>query len=186
MLWKPWATVGGNDRQVELHTIPLFHANGWGKPQTATMIGAKHVMVRRFEPAQVLTLIQTERATGMMLVPVMANALLNCPELGRFDTSSLEDIHLGGAAASPELVERLEQALSCHVMVGYGLTETSPIATTSRTKATVLYKDDQDRLFHLSMAGWPILSTEVRVADAGWPGRATRHGIDRRSFSARG
>jgi fatty-acyl-CoA synthase len=160
------ATVGGNDRQVELHTIPLFHANGWGKPQTATMIGAKQVMVRRFEPAQVLMLIQMERATGMMLVPVMANALLNCPELGRFDTSSLEDIHLGGAAASPELVERLEQALSCHVMVGYGLTETSPIATTSRTKATVLYNDNQDRLFHLSMAGWPILSTEIRVADA--------------------
>ncbi|MBV9085736.1 MAG: AMP-binding protein, partial [Acidobacteriaceae bacterium] len=50
------------DNGVELHTIPLFHANGWGRPQTATMNGMKQVMVRRFEPAGVLRLIQDEQA----------------------------------------------------------------------------------------------------------------------------
>ena len=40
-----------NDTDVELHTIPLFHANGWGRPQSITMMGVKQVMVRRFEPA---------------------------------------------------------------------------------------------------------------------------------------
>ncbi len=39
------------DTDVELHTIPLFHANGWGRPQSVTMKGSRHVMVRRFEPA---------------------------------------------------------------------------------------------------------------------------------------
>ncbi len=65
---------------VELHTIPLFHANGWGRPQCATFHGLKQVMVRRFDPAHVLRLIQEEKATSMSLVPTMANALLNCPE----------------------------------------------------------------------------------------------------------
>lgn len=160
-------SITQNDRFVELHTIPLFHANGWGRPQTATMNGAKHVMVRRFDPALVLRLIEREKATAMSLVPVMANALLHCPELGRFDTSSLEDIHLGGAASSPELVQRLEKAFpSSHVMAGYGLTETSPVATSARAKGTVVYRDEEDRLFHQATAGWPILSTEIRVVDS--------------------
>ena len=158
-------SITQNDRFVELHTIPLFHANGWGRPQTATVNGAKHVMVRRFEPSHVLRLIEEERATGMSLVPVMANALLNSPDLGKFNTSSLQDIHLGGAAASPELVALLEQAFSCNVMAGYGLTETSPIVTSARSKSTVVYRDEADRFFRQSMAGWPILATETRVVD---------------------
>ena len=49
-----------DDSAVELHTIPLFHANGWGRPQTSTMMGLKQVMVRRFEPSTVFRLIQEE------------------------------------------------------------------------------------------------------------------------------
>lgn len=158
-------SITQNDRFVELHTIPLFHANGWGRPQTATMNGAKQVMVRRFDPSLLLRLIEEEGATGMSLVPVMANALLNSPDLGRYNIASLEDIHLGGAAASPELITRLEQAFHCNVMAGYGLTETSPIVSSARTKGTVVYRDEADRVFHLSMAGWPILATEIRVVD---------------------
>ncbi|HEY3940422.1 MAG TPA: long-chain-fatty-acid--CoA ligase [Bryobacteraceae bacterium] len=158
-------SITQNDRFVELHTIPLFHANGWGRPQTATLNGCTQVMVRRFEPAHVLRLIQDEHATGMSLVPVMANALLNCPELGKFDTSSLQDIHLGGAASSPELIARLEAAFHCNVMAGYGLTETCPVATCAHTKGTMHYADEEDRLRHLAMAGWPILGNEIHVVD---------------------
>ena len=121
-------TVPQSDLGVELHTIPLFHANGWGHPQTCVMHGNKQVMVRRFEPSLVLRLIEEERVTGMSLVPVMANALLNCPELGKYDTSSLAEIFLGGAAASPDLVRRLGQVFRCPAIVGYGLTETAPVA----------------------------------------------------------
>ncbi len=157
------AAFNQSDLAVQLHTIPLFHANGWGLPQIATMYGARHVMVRRFEPAQVLSLVESERATGMLLVPVMANALLNCPELGSFDTASLQDIMLGGAAASPELVARLEQTFLCRVTCGYGLTETCPVASCSRPKSTISPSGDDDRLFRASMAGWAILGTEIRV-----------------------
>ena len=158
-----WFTY--DDNAVELHTIPLFHANGWGRPQAATFMGLRQVMVRRFEPAHVLRLIQEERATGMSLVPTMAGALLNCPELGKFDVSSMKEINLGGAASSPELIARMEQAFRCRVQAGYGLTETSPVATSARTKSTVRYTGEEDRLDHLAMAGWPLPGCEIRVVD---------------------
>jgi fatty-acyl-CoA synthase len=158
-------TLNHDDTAVELHTIPLFHANGWGRPQTAVMNGIKQVMVRRFDPSQVLRVIQDERATAMSLVPTMANALLNCPDLGKFDTSSMQEIHLGGAASSPELIARMEAAFRCKVMAGYGLTETSPVATSARAKGTVRYADDEDRVRHQAMAGWPLPGCEIRVVD---------------------
>ena len=155
-----------DDREVDLHTIPLFHANGWGAAHFCTMHGRRQVMVRRFEPGYVLRLIEQERAGRMFLVPVMANALLNCLDLGKFDTSSLKQVLLGGAASSPELIERLEKAFHCVVSVGYGLTETSPVVTSSRRKGTVETKDEKDRLLRMSMAGWPVPGAEVRVVDA--------------------
>jgi fatty-acyl-CoA synthase len=159
------ATFYNDETMVELHTIPLFHANGWGRPQCATFHGLKQVMVRRFDPAQVLRLIQEEKATSMSLVPTMANALLNCAELGKWDVSSLRQIHLGGAASSPELIARLEAAFPCPAMAGYGLTETAPVATSARDKSTVQFTDEDDRLRHRAMAGWPLPCCEVRVVD---------------------
>ena len=105
------------------------------------------------------------RPPRMSLVPTMANALLNCPDLGKLDVSSLKEIMLGGAAASPELIARMEQAFPCACMAGYGLTESAPVATTARHKGTVTYADDDDRLRHQAMAGWPIPGCEVRVVD---------------------
>ena len=158
-------TFNHDDTAVELHTIPLFHANGWGRPQASTMMGIKQVMVRRFEPTLVFRLIQDEKATAMSLVPTMANALLNAPDAGQFDLSSLKEIHVGGAASSPELIGRLEQAFHCAAMGGYGLTETCPVASSARRKGTVEYADEADRLGHQAMAGWPIPGVEIRVVD---------------------
>ena len=150
---------------VDLHTIPLFHANGWGRPQASTMLGTKQVMVRRFDPLTVFRLIQTHRATDMAMVPTMANALLNCAELASHDLSSLRTIVLGGAASSPELIARMENAFHCDVYAGYGLTETAPLLTTSCSKPGSYYASDADRQRRRSMAGWPVIGVEVRVVD---------------------
>jgi fatty-acyl-CoA synthase len=150
---------------VDLHTIPLFHANGWGRPQVSTMLGFKQVMVRRFEPPTVFRLIEQHRATEMSVVPVMANMLLNAPERGQHDLSSLRVILIGGAAASPELIARMEQAFKCRVSSGYGLTETCPVLTVSREKSTYAWKDNDDRIRRAAMAGWPMVGTRVRVVD---------------------
>ena len=153
------------DTVVDLHTIPLFHANGWGRPQSSTMLGLKQVMVRRFEPAGVCALVAQHRATHMSLVPTMANALINFPDLGKFDLSSLRQVTIGGAANSPELVARVEAALGCECLSGYGLTETTPLLTTSRHKGTFAYADDNERRRYQAMAGWPAPGVEVRVVD---------------------
>ncbi len=160
------ASFSREDNGVELHTIPLFHANGWGRAQSSTMYGIKQVMVRRFDPAHVLALIQQERATGMSLVPTMANALINCADIAKYDLSSLVEINLGGAASSPELIARMEKVFPCRVQAGYGLTETSPVATSARQKSTVTYADAEDRLRRLASTGWPIPGCEIRVVDA--------------------
>jgi fatty-acyl-CoA synthase len=162
-------TIAGMFKDVEtlvdLHTIPLFHANGWGRPQASTMLGVKQVMVRRFEPTFVFKLIQQHKATDMSLVPTMANALLNAPDLGDYDLSSMRNIMLGGAASSPELVARVEKAFHCDVFGGYGLTETAPVLTSARAKPGLDYETDEERWRRRAMAGWPVPGVEVRVVD---------------------
>jgi len=155
-----------DDSGVELHTIPLFHANGWGRPQTSTMMGLKQVMLRKFDPATVCRLIQDEGATTMSVVPTMAGALLMFHDLAKYNLSTLKQINIGGAASSPELIERMEQAFHCEVLAGYGLTETSPVATSARRKGTVTYADAHERHRRQAMAGWPLPGTESRVVDA--------------------
>jgi fatty-acyl-CoA synthase len=150
---------------VDLHTIPLFHANGWGRPQASTMLGVKQVMVRRFEPTFVFKMIAEHHATDMSLVPTMANALLNAPDLGQYDLSSMRNVMLGGAASSPELVARVEKAFHCDVFGGYGLTETAPVLTSARTKPGLEYGTDEERWRRRAMAGWPVPGVEVRVVD---------------------
>ncbi|HLG98552.1 MAG TPA: long-chain-fatty-acid--CoA ligase [Bryobacteraceae bacterium] len=153
------------DTMVDLHTIPLFHANGWGHAHASTMLGVKQVMVRRFEPTGVFKLIQEHRATDMSVVPTMANAMLNAPDIGNYDLSSMRNITVGGAAASPELIARLEKAFHADVYSGYGLTETSPFLTSARAKPGLEYKSEDDRHRRRAMAGWPIIGVRVRVVD---------------------
>jgi len=149
---------------VELHTIPLFHANGWGKAHVVTLAGGTHVMVHQFLPTQVFQLIQSERVQACCLVPTMANALVNCPERPSFDLSSLETVMIGGAASSPKLVREVEQSLGCTCISGYGLTETSPVVSISYMKHGI-QADEPERHRRQSMAGHAVPGTEIRLFD---------------------
>jgi fatty-acyl-CoA synthase len=160
------ASLDHNDSHVLLHTIPLFHANGWGFPQFGTMCGFKHVMLRRFDPPTIFRLIEAERVSYVILVPTMAAALLSCPNRSKHDLSSLKYIILGGAASSPELIAQLEALLPhTSITVGYGLTETSPVVSTARPKGAQTFSTDHDRLRFSASAGWPVLGADVRVVD---------------------
>ena len=154
------------ETMVDLHTIPLFHANGWGRPQASTMQGIKQVMVRRFEPTFVFECIQEHKATDMCVVPTMANALLNAPDLKSYNLTSLRTVMVGGAAASPELVDRIEKAFTgAECIAGYGLTETSPVLTSARKKSTVVPDNEAERLRRQAMAGWSVPGVTLRVVD---------------------
>ena len=158
------AAHAGEDA-VELHTIPLFHANGWGVAHFLTLLGGKHIMIQRFDPAEVFRLIERERVNYCSLVPAMATALVNCPERGKYDLSSLRRITLGGAASSPTLIREVEEKLCCTCYSGYGLTETSPVLSISPAKAGIAWEGEQ-RFVGQAMTGYAIPGVELRVVDA--------------------
>jgi fatty-acyl-CoA synthase len=161
------ASLDHDDKHVLLHTIPLFHANGWGFPQFGVMCGFRHVMLRRFDPPTIFRLIEQERVSYVILVPTMAAALLACPDRSKHDLSSLKYIILGGAASSPELIAQLEALLPhTSITVGYGMTETSPVVSTARPKDTNNFIDNRQRLRFSASAGWPVLGADVRVVDS--------------------
>ena len=153
------------DKRVEAHTIPLFHANGWGRPHTITYLGGRHVMVKRFDPQQLCELIEREGVTSFSMVPTMASALVHYPGLESHNLSSIEEVAIGGAASSPALIRAVEQKLGCRAFAGYGLTESGPVSTTAHPKSTFGELDEEDRIRRQSMTGYALPGVELRVAD---------------------
>ena len=153
----------GAESDVQLHTISLFHVNGWGAPQSVTAVGGRHVMLRKFDASEVLRLVELERVTRFCAVPTMLNMILQHPDLGRRDLSSLELVNTGGAPTPPEMVRRAEKALGCRVIGGYGLTETSPLITFAGDKSHLAGQSDEERLRRQASTGLPVLGTEVVV-----------------------
>jgi fatty-acyl-CoA synthase len=160
--------IGGlsvNESIVQLHTIPLFHVNGWGTPHTLTCMGARHVMTRKFDPTEVLELIQRERVTNFAMVPTMATALIHHPRIKEYDLSSLDYVAIGGAASAMELMRDVERALGCRCYGGYGLTETTPVLTQSFIKNHLEGLSDEDRWRRQAMAGYPMPGVELDIFD---------------------
>jgi fatty-acyl-CoA synthase len=149
---------------VELHTIPLFHANGWGVAHFLTLLGGKHVMIQRFETKEVFRLIEKEGVNSCSLVPIMATALVNCPERPKYNLSSLRRIVIGGAASSPTIIREVEEKLGCECFSGYGLTETSPSLSISPMKAGLKWEGEQ-RNAGQAMTGFAFPGAELRVVD---------------------
>ena len=149
---------------TELHTIPLFHANGWGVAHFLTMLGGKHVMVHGFDPKEVFRLIEVERANHFSVVPIMATVLVNHPERKNYDLSSLRRIVIGGAASSPTLIREVEEKLGCECFSGYGLTETSPALSLAQMKPELKWEGEQ-RYFGHAMTGYAMPGVELRIVD---------------------
>jgi fatty-acyl-CoA synthase len=149
---------------VFLHTIPLFHANGWGAAHTVTLAGATHVMSPRFIPQEIFRLVEQERVGSLSLVPIMAAALVKCPERSKYDLSTLQWITIGGAASFPSLMREVEQKLGCKCFSGYGLTECSPSLATAELKPDVAC-ETEERYVLQSMTGYAYPGVELRVVD---------------------
>jgi fatty-acyl-CoA synthase len=156
------ATTSVTDAEVQLHTIPLFHVNGWGTPQALTAAGGTHVMLRRFDPAEALRLIEAEKVTRFFAVATMLTMLLNHPDMGTRDLSSLSRVMLGGAPTPVELIRQAEETLGCKVHAGYGLSETSPVLTVAESMRH-LGGGDEERMRRQASTGVPVIGADVRV-----------------------
>lgn len=116
---------------VTLVTTPLFHvtANNCGAYAT-TAAGGKMVLMYRWDAGEALKLIERERCTSAGGVPVMARELITHPDFEKYDTSSLLTVGGGGAQLQPDLVAKIDKAVSsARPNTGYGMTETSGIIT---------------------------------------------------------
>src|SRR3712207_7251097 len=122
---------------------------------TAVMAGACLDMIPRFDPGKALEIIQRDKVTVFAGVPTMYHALLNHPERESFDTSSLRLCVSGGAALPVEVLKGFEQAFDAKVLEGYGLSETSPVASFNHP----------DRERKPGSIGTPIAGVEMAAVD---------------------
>jgi fatty-acyl-CoA synthase len=149
---------------VVLHVVPLFHVNGWGTPHFLTMVGGQHVMQRKFDPISVLQAIERYRITRILAVPAIFNSILHHPDRSKLDLSSLRQLIIGGSPATPALVAALEEKFGVQCIVGYGLTETSPILTLAQPRDFLTASEPPERrIERQSMTGWPLLGVQLKV-----------------------
>ena len=152
------------DDLVQLHTIPLFHVNGWGTPQYVTCQGGKHVMLRKYDCKTICELTEREKVTRILMVPTMATALVNFPGLSNYDLSSIRFTNIGGAASPVELIREVQQVLGGLCVAGYGLTETAPVLTISFPERGVEYTTEE-RFRLQAMTGRAVPGVDLRVFD---------------------
>ena len=122
--------AGPRSAAVVLGALPLFHAFGQTCAMNAAVTaGATLSLIPRFDPNRALEIIERDRVTAFEGVPTMYAAMLHAPERERYDTSSLRTCISGGAAMPVEVMRSFEQKFGCTVLEGYGLSETSPMAS---------------------------------------------------------
>jgi long-chain acyl-CoA synthetase len=146
--------IAGGD--VVLGALPLFHSFGQTVAMNASLsVGACLTLVPKFDPGEALETMQRDRVTHFYGVPTMFGALLHHPERERYDTSSLRTCITGGASMPVEVLRGFEDAFGAIVLEGYGLSETSPVASSNHP--------GQER--KPGSIGTPIEGVEMQVVD---------------------
>jgi len=126
-LWFPDAELG---RERTLGVLPFFHVFAMTVVMNLSlMLGAEIVMLPRFELDQVMKTLQSKRPTLFPAVPTIYTAINNHRHLDRYDISSLKLCFSGGASLPVEVKQTFERLTGCTLVEGYGLTESSPVAT---------------------------------------------------------
>jgi long-chain acyl-CoA synthetase len=145
-----------DENEVLLGALPLFHSFG----QTCTMncavcAGATVTMLPRFDPEKALEILERDRVTVFQGVPTMYNALVHADGADSADVSTLRVCMSGGAAIAVELIRAFEDKFGCIILEGYGLSETSPVASFNHP----------DRERKAGSIGTPIEGVEMAVWD---------------------
>ncbi len=121
-----------DEGDVVLGSLPLFHSFGQTVSMNASLrVGATLTLLPRFDPGEALATMQRDGVTNFYGVPTMYGALLHHPGREDFDTSALRTCITGGASMPVEVLRGFEQAFDCIVLEGYGLSETSPVASSN-------------------------------------------------------
>jgi len=158
-----------SDRDVYLHTLPMFHANGWGMPWSTTAMGCTQVVLRKVDGGEILRRVERHGVTLLCAAPAVVNAVLEAltewdePIPGKDRTR----IVVAGAPPPSRTIERIEAELGWEFIQIYGLTETSPLLTINRSRSEWEDCSAGDRARKLMRAGAPAVGTELRVDQDG-------------------
>ncbi len=163
-----WHT-GVNDRDVYLHTLPMFHCNGWGMPFALAGMGATQVVLRKVDGAEILRRVERHGVTLLCGAPAVVAAVLDAAASWDGPIPGRDRVRMVVAGAPPptRTIERMETELGWEFIQIYGLTETSPLLTINRRRAEWDDLTPGDRAALLGRAGAPALGTEVAVAASG-------------------
>ena len=172
-LWINAATFGWHtgvsDRDVYLHTLPMFHCNGWGMPYAMTGMGARQVVLRKVDGAEILRRVDQHGVTIMCGAPAVVAAVLDAaadwdggiPGRGRVR------IVVAGAPPPTRTIERVETELGWEFIQIYGLTETAPLLTINRLRSEWDDLSPAERAAKLSRQGAPALGVTIDTAPDG-------------------
>jgi len=161
--------TGVTDRDVYLHTLPMFHVNGWGMPFTMAGLGVPQVVQRKIDGAEILRRVERYGVTVMCAAPAVVSSILDAaqqwegPVPGRDRTR----VVVAGAPPPSRTIQRVEQELGWEFLQIYGLTETTPLLTVNRRRAEEDELAPEERARRLGRAGMPALGTRLAISDTG-------------------
>jgi acyl-CoA synthetase (AMP-forming)/AMP-acid ligase II len=158
-----------SDRDVLLHTLPMFHANGWGMPYAVTGVGGRHIVLRKVDGAEILRRIDEHGVTIMCGAPAVLAAVLDAAATWDGPVPGRDRVRVVVAGAPPptRTIERIETELGWEFIQIYGLTETAPLLTVNRRREEWDDLDTHERARRLGRAGAPALGVDLRVDEHG-------------------
>jgi fatty-acyl-CoA synthase len=159
-----WHT-GVSDRDVYLHTLPMFHCNGWGMPYALTAMGSTQVVLRKVDGADILRRVDEHGVTLLCGAPAVVAMVLDAAQSwdGPIPGRGRTRIVVAGAPPPTRTIERVETELGWEFIQIYGLTETSPLLTINRSRAEWDDLAPGERAQRLSRAGVPAVGIDVDV-----------------------
>src|SRR5262245_60389910 len=170
--------MGFRESDVMLPVVPMFHANAWGMPFAAVMVGAKIVLPGpHLDAANIVDLFHRERVTLTGGVPTIWMGVQQYLDAnpGRFDLSCVRAMYVGGSAVPQAMIETFEQKFGLKIFQAWGMTEMAPLGTVAKLPASKDGCSDADYFKYRAKQGRPAPLVEIRaVGDNGvvpWDGQ---------------
>ena len=176
-LWLNAATfgwhIGVNDRDNYLHTLPMFHCNGWGMVYAVTAMGGKHIVLRQVDGAEILRRVDEHDVTLMCGAPTVGSMVLDAAKTwaengsGDIPGAGTNRWVMAGAPPPTATIEAVERDLGWEFVQIYGLTETAPLLTINRGRAEYDDLPLDEKARKLSRAGAPAIGVQLQTSESG-------------------
>ena len=172
-LWLNAATfgwhMGVSDRDTYLHTLPMFHCNGWGMVYAVTAMGGKHIVQRQVDGTEILRRVDEHGVSLMCGAPTVGSMVLDAAKdwTGEVPGRGTNRWVMAGAPPPTATIEAVERDLGWEFVQIYGLTETAPLLTINRGRAEYDDLPPEERARKLSRAGVPALGVTLETSETG-------------------